>query len=341
MSYSLKQSNQISLNSPIVQVTANTFKLPTAPSLNNSNTEFLTRNTGTGNLERTTTVPNLYTTNGTLTGNRTVSTGVNDNLTFQGIFGMFTVSGWAGGVNLNTIPGSGPINITAGVNLTLDANLGTMNIAATTPTTNISNAGNILQLRGSTINMNNIPISTISSGTPSPQFVQVGPASRTLTADTIPGVYGSNRVFCLATNVLTSSIPTDILGVGTGINFSTNGFGLFQTGTYGFIYTNTGTAPVSKSIPKRFLFMASGFIESAVAQLYTAAIAVNGVNVIGSTTYINLTAPGITQFSLFPLIIGLNVGDTVTIAFGRNTTDTSIRFECGMSIVQAATFAVL
>lgn len=313
MSTVLKHPNKIVVNTPSLEFNSTTLKLTTGPALNNSNTDFLTRNTGTGNIERLTTVPNIYTTNGTLTSDRTVSGGFNSNLTFTGGLAAFTVTGWSSGINVNA---QGSVSISAPFGtVTMDGAL--VNIGATAPTTVLSANTKALQLLGSNLTMNNIPISTLSDV--QPQFLQIRNPSRVVTADLFPYASGAYKATSNGTSVLTSSTPTSSLGVIpqsllAAINFS-------QAIPYGIIYDGSGP---SKSVLKYFTLNCSGYIDAPVNQVYTAAFMVNNVPVIGSLQRITVTGTGPTQFTLMPRVLQLNVTDVINVGFGRETSDTAL-----------------
>lgn len=336
MSYSLKQPTQITFNSPTVQITTTTFKLSNTPALNNSNTDFLTRNSVTGNLERTTAIPNIYNANGIVSSNRTVSVPSPTNLTFNG-GGALTFSSWASGMSLNNAS-IGPISMsgtTIGISADSAINIGVSGVM----TTNISSGGGTLDARAGTLKMSNVPINALSTLAISPLFLQVNETTRNVTADYLPIDVAVVTISGVITPILTSAIPTSVLGNKSLLKAYFMGF-FPAAPEYNLTYDNSANINVpSKTILRRFICNVSGYIVAPINQIYTAAIAIDGVNVTNTTTRITVTSNDPTQFSLFPVVLTLNVGQTVAIAFGRETSDTTINYTCGISLVPAAMYA--
>ena len=125
MSSSIKTNNPVQVKTPSITYDVNTFNLVNAPVLNNANTNLISRNIVTGNLEivDSTSFPsavNIYNSNGSLIGNRTLT---------------------LGGFNL-TISGIGAVTIASSAILTLDSSLNVINMGTSTATAvNIGRSG--------------------------------------------------------------------------------------------------------------------------------------------------------------------------------------------------------
>jgi len=325
MSRIIKTSEKILLNTPEVDFITPLIKLNNIPAINNANIQYLTRNSGTGNLEVVNLLPTLYNANGTLTGNRTVSAGVSDNLTFTGFFGTFSINTWSN-VVIDGITISSNSSSTSSFNSTNTIFLGT-----TTPVVNLSATTRTLNINSTTTRMSNIsfrPGGIIAGG----QFVFVDTATKNLRCENLPTAFGCAKLNSTVGGItLTSVTPIDVSGANLNINPIGMSFSFVNTAGSGLQYNIsvfTSTFPVTT-----FKIELSGFYSATVNQDYSVGILINGV--LNTDTVKTLSYPaGVTNadFSIKPITLNLNNGDEIRMALGRSTSDANIDIDANLVV---------
>ena len=328
MSRIIKTSEKIILDSPEIDFITPLIKLNTAPTVNNANIQYLTRNSGTGNLEVVNTLPTIYNANGTLTGDRTVSGGASNNLTFSGGLGTFTVGIWSN-IVIN--------GITTTFNSSSSTSMGSTNVlflGTTTPTTNLSGATRTLNIDSSTTKLSNV--SFRPGGLLAGQYLFVDAVSKNLRCENLPIAYGAAQIIANGVGpVLTSVVPVDVSGPDLSAN-SIAGYNFQTTINDGLQYNisvNSTTFPVTT-----FKIELSGYYTASVAQDYSVGILVNGVLVSQSVKNLTYTGTNYADISTRPFIFNLSNGDEVKVALGRQTTDATFTINANLMITPISYF---
>ena len=337
MSRTIKNGTNIIISSPEVDFSVPLIKFNSAPTTNNSNTEYLTRNTGTGNIERVTTLPTIYNTNGNITANRIVTTTA-ANLTFKNNGGTdtFLLDSW-NVITLNALT----LNTSSGFNTTIAAggiaavNGGVVtNIGTTATTTNISANTKALNIDSSTTKLNNITIQP--GGLPAGEFVFLNRSNKEIRCENVPTAYVSQQILSFGLGpTLTTTSPSDIDGPDVQTISALNY--LFQgIGTNGTQYNTALGIPATTFFVRRFEVKFDGDFVASVAQEYSAGILINGV--LDNDTVKKFTYSGSTYlpFSTRTKIILLNNGDTVKLALGRATSNATFVFSGNLIITPVA-----
>lgn len=324
--YRIKTTGKLILDGSEVDFISSLIKLNTSPAVNNANLQYLTRNTGTGNLEIVNNLPTLYNANGSLTGNRTVSAGISNNLTFTGGFGTFTVSSWQ-----NVVLNGEIITSTSSTSSTFNS-VNVLNLGTTTPTTTISDVARTLNINSSTTKLTNVTFKP--AGLLSGQYLFVDSVTKNIRCENLPNAYAASELVSLGGGpTLTSVTPIDVSGPNVGINpgLSYNFTTTAGSGLQYVITSNSTTFPVTV-----FRIEISGFFSASVAQEYTVGILINGV--LYNKSACDFTYSGATSLpiSIKPVIVALSNGDEIRIALGRKTSNATMNFSVSFNILPVA-----
>lgn len=328
MSRIIKTSEKIILNSPEIDFVTPLIKLNTAPTVNNANIQYLTRNSGTGNLEVVNSLPTIYNANGSLTSDRTVSAGFSNNLTFSGGVGTFTISSWSNVVINGT-------TITS--NSSSSSSFGSTNVlflGTSTPTTNLSGATRTLNIDSSTTKLTNV--SFRPGGLLGGQYLFVDSASKNIRCENLPIAYGAAQIIANGAGpLLTSVVPVDVSGADLNIN-SIAGYNFQTTINDGLQYNisvNSTTFPVTT-----FKIELSGFYLASVAQDYSVGILINGTLISQSYKDLTYSGTGYADVSTRPFIINLSNGDEIKVALGRQSTNATFTINANLVITPISYF---
>lgn len=323
MSRTIKTSNKIIFDNPEIDFVTTLIKLNTSPVVNNANINYLTRNSVSGNLELVNSLPTIYNANGTLTGNRTVSAGFSNNLTFTGGIGTFSITSWQI-INLN----GETITCTSSTSSTFNS-VNLLNLGTTTPTTTISALTRTLNLNATTTNINNIAFKP--AGYSSGQYIFIDSLTKTIRCENLPIAYGNAQIVgVLGGPILTNTSPVDISGANVNINVF-DAYNFTSTPGDGVLYNITQdstTFPVTK-----FSIEISGYYTATVAQDYIASILINGSSHLGSISEFTYTGSGIAQFATRKIITSLSNGDEIKLGLGRSTSDANFNMNVNITVL--------
>ena len=344
MTKTFKTSDTIIFNNPEIDFVTTLIKFNTAPTINNANTQYLTRNSGTGNLERVTILPTLYNTNGSITGTRIVSATGGNNLTFNNpdISSTLTLATWnivnIGGFTVNitgpsiNVTGSGSVTVSAAGATTLNANVQLDLGTGITPTTNLSALNKTLNINSNNTKLNNIPLQ-LAGGISDGEYLFIDKTTKIVRGENIPTAYGTFQIQSVNSGpTLTSVSPIDVSGADVIIGAGGSTFLFITTVNDGVQYDTSGAANIMSTFVKTFKIEYSGYFIGSVAQEYSAGILINGVLQTLSVNQFTYSGTTNLPFSVKPFTVTLTNGNEIRLALGRNTSDATILFNGNLVI---------
>lgn len=334
----IKTGDNIVISCPEVDFSVPLIKFNSAPTTNNSNTEYLTRNTGTGNIEKVTSLPTIYNTNGNIAANRTVTNVGTNNLTFANsdATATFSLSAW-NTISLSSLTvtstSGGNTTISAGGLASVNGNV-LLNLGTTSTTTTISSNTRTLNIDSSTTKLNNITIQP--GGLGAGEFVFLDKVTKQIRCENIPTSFGSQSIISVAAGpLLTSIAPVSVDGPDVSLAAAFNY--MFQaSGTSGLQYNTALGGGATTFFVKYFAIEFGGFYTGSVDQEYSVGILINGSLDALSQSQFTYSGTTYLQFSTKKYITQLNNGDIIRVAFGRNDTDANISFNGNLIITPVA-----
>jgi len=283
MSKFITTNDPIKFGSPNIIFDVNNINLPNSPIVNNSNTNILSRNTVTGDIEVINSLPpapatNIYNSNGSLTANRTLT---------------------LGGFNL-TISGIGAITIVSSTALTLDSSLGAVSFGTSTATSvDVGRSGINTTLGG------NLFASHLALDNTKPNYLAYDSATKQIFYNTVANIplnniYNTSGVLTSTRNV---SVPTtmslNFTGAGTAV-FNATGFLAANILSVNSNFSGTNSATLSTG--------ANGVIFIGNSNINT--ISIGNLNTI-STTLLGASSVIQTTTITTPLLVDANKSNIV------------------------------